>query len=734
MNPHSFPPRPAAFVRSLAFIGLAAGGLAAHARADHPNVVSICSGDGSGTQCPCGNNGSPGNGCANSFNPAGARIFSSGSPYTDADTFRLDVTGLPPTTAVWFRQGANAHAGNVGVPFNDGLICYTGSMVRLGQKEAVNGTASFGHGVQGDPQISTQGGISAGGGTRVYQAFYRNSQDYCTSGVLNATNGLLVAWTEASGGPGASVGQIVAKGEPRGRIGCGYDFIDGVWVVKEPIFHLPTPLTLDTPYEGSSFDVFNYRSATDSYSSTQQSADVTGSIGVVKVGASYSQSEATTASSENTAMGFVFRQKYEPKLVAYANPANYILTSNALAVLAIADPALRAQRWREEFGKYVAVGLDIHGHLGVKVSVSNFNSTKTRSQYVSLTASYGASTGSGSMASASHMALSSEGIDLSWEYAGDVPLSGVTLPVNATDLDEPGERNTFVQSLHDRSLNAKAVRGLIVIPASSFPNAPNLDMSGWDAIILDTAGRTAQLALAELHSAQAYNFPAALRWFLAGRPIVDSNGLPDPSGHTYGFRIDKVRSDMVDELDELWTRMKAHLANPTNEALKTALQAQTQVVENTRNGIGETISLIDGLKNTLPPITVSLSENFSVPGAGCDGIHRQFSWVIDNVAAFTDGSYQQRYDWLAFHRDADFSIRLLETGGCVTPNFPHFSEAIFPPAGIDEYVYSSGPQKGLKRLTFTHNAYAVVSSPVFRAEVVDDFARLGTHTINANHQ
>ncbi len=534
----------------------------------------------------------------------------------------------------------------------------------------------------------------------------------------------------------ATGGLIVAEGQPRDFVGYGYNFNTDTaeWVVKKPIFTPTTPLGTDTEYEGSTFDLLNYRSASNSYSSTEVSASFSTSIGLVKAGGSYSEGETSTASSENTALGFVFKQEYAPKIVPYGQSTNYTLTQDALEVLAISNPSIRAERWREEFGSYVAVGLDIYGHLGVKVSVSNFNSTKTRSQYVSLKASYGESSGEGSMSSAAFLALASSGLDLGWEYKGDVPLSGIQLPVTASQLDEPSEQQAFVQSMYDASLGAKTVRGVILIPASSFPAAPDLDMPNWESTLFNEAALAAQLALGDLHSSQAYNFPASFRVFLADRPIVDPTGMPDASGDTYGSRLDEARRGMVASLQDLWDRTREYMESPDDPAVKAALQAQTAAVEDARTAIGQATALIEVLKHTLPPITVALTENFSAPATGCDEINRQFTWVVDNVAAFTDGSYLQRYEWLGYHNGADFSMRLLETGGCVTPNFPHFSEVLFPPTGIDEYVYTSGPQKGLKRFVFSHNAPARVSSPVFRAELLDDFARLATKEINANHQ
>jgi hypothetical protein len=47
----------------------------------------------------------------------------------------------------------------------------------------------------GDPHVSVQGGIPAGGAVRHYQAWFRNAAVFCTSDTFNLTNAVRVAWT-----------------------------------------------------------------------------------------------------------------------------------------------------------------------------------------------------------------------------------------------------------------------------------------------------------------------------------------------------------------------------------------------------------------------------------------------------------------------------------------------------------------------------------------------------------
>ena len=73
--------------------------------------ISFCSGDGSGTACPCGNAGGAGEGCANDTG-SGARLSGSGSSSVGTDDMVLSATNLTNGPGLFF-QGDNAvNSGN----------------------------------------------------------------------------------------------------------------------------------------------------------------------------------------------------------------------------------------------------------------------------------------------------------------------------------------------------------------------------------------------------------------------------------------------------------------------------------------------------------------------------------------------------------------------------------------------------------------------------------------------
>jgi hypothetical protein len=147
--------------------------------------TNYCFGDGTGTACPCGNNGAAGNGCASSLNANGANLAASGLASVANDSVVLTGTGMPNSSALYF-QGTT----QISVTFGDGLRCAGGSVIRLGTKSNVGGTSSYPVGA--DPRISVRGLVPAAGATRNYQCWYRNAAAFCTASTFNLTNGISI--------------------------------------------------------------------------------------------------------------------------------------------------------------------------------------------------------------------------------------------------------------------------------------------------------------------------------------------------------------------------------------------------------------------------------------------------------------------------------------------------------------------------------------------------------------
>lgn len=154
-----------------------------------PRTTSICEGDGSangGLDCPCGNNGNPGEGCDNGSG-SGGLLTASGTPSVSNDTLSLTASQIPGNSPGFFFYSTTLSGSGAGQPFGNGLSCLSiGLRVK---KVDGGGTIPFG----AMPPLSTLLGISPGD-TTYFQYLYRNPGGPCLGLGVNATNAIQVVW------------------------------------------------------------------------------------------------------------------------------------------------------------------------------------------------------------------------------------------------------------------------------------------------------------------------------------------------------------------------------------------------------------------------------------------------------------------------------------------------------------------------------------------------------------
>lgn len=163
-----------------------------------PPGTKYCFGDGSGTPCPCGNNGAAGGGCANSTGNGGV-LEGSGTSTVSAHDLVLTATSVRPSQPGLFFQALNAPNGGNGVVFGDGLRCAGGGVIRLGvgfaSASGCIATDNSCGNINGGPiDIATKGGVSPGD-LRRYQYWYRDPGTGSPCGAtFNLSNGYTVLW------------------------------------------------------------------------------------------------------------------------------------------------------------------------------------------------------------------------------------------------------------------------------------------------------------------------------------------------------------------------------------------------------------------------------------------------------------------------------------------------------------------------------------------------------------
>jgi hypothetical protein len=157
--------------------------------------VAFCFGDGSGTACPCGNSGIAGHGCANSVFPAGGQLVASGLASASADSVQLTSTSLSPSAPLLYFQGTTQINAGAGAAFGDGLRCTAGTVLRFVVSHSnAAGVSVYPDLLVPETRVSVAGAIPATGGTRHYQAWYRNAPQFCTAATFNLTNAVTISW------------------------------------------------------------------------------------------------------------------------------------------------------------------------------------------------------------------------------------------------------------------------------------------------------------------------------------------------------------------------------------------------------------------------------------------------------------------------------------------------------------------------------------------------------------
>jgi len=151
------------------------------------DIVTFCSGDNSGTPCPCGNSAGPGEGCMNGAGQGGL-LTTGGSASIGSNNLVLRGSQLIPSQPGLYFQGNNAVNSGNGNPFGDGLRCAGGGVIRLQVRFADTAGAS-------ETSISVSGaGAVAPGDVKRYQIWYRDpNTTFCGFG-FNLSNGVEVSW------------------------------------------------------------------------------------------------------------------------------------------------------------------------------------------------------------------------------------------------------------------------------------------------------------------------------------------------------------------------------------------------------------------------------------------------------------------------------------------------------------------------------------------------------------
>jgi hypothetical protein len=153
-------------------------------------VANFC--DKSGVACPCFGSGV--GGCPNSAFASGAHMAPTSFSRISNPNFGFAISGLKPNATALVFQGTGTINNGFGGPVGDGIRCVGGLITRFTPRSA-NAAGGLVFPQPTDPSLAWLGNIPPMGGFYYYQTWYRDTGAYCTSGVTNLSDAVMVEWT-----------------------------------------------------------------------------------------------------------------------------------------------------------------------------------------------------------------------------------------------------------------------------------------------------------------------------------------------------------------------------------------------------------------------------------------------------------------------------------------------------------------------------------------------------------
>jgi len=150
-----------------------------------------CTGDGTGGACPCGATGAPGAGCATTTT-SGATLVATGDALFAADTFGLQITGIPAGKPGLAVKGMTTLNGGLGNPVGDGLLCTSPQLRSQVIIADGSGTVTMTD-WRGQPFGSFPNAAGVGEPS-CYQWWFRDPMNGCSGQGLNFSNAWIVEW------------------------------------------------------------------------------------------------------------------------------------------------------------------------------------------------------------------------------------------------------------------------------------------------------------------------------------------------------------------------------------------------------------------------------------------------------------------------------------------------------------------------------------------------------------
>lgn len=488
---------------------------------------------------------------------------------------------------------------------------------------------------------------------------------------------------------------------------------NGALRLKQPIFsvvNLPG-INFQRPVEEGLFLVEG-TSLGSSVTHSSFNVSIDAALRTFSAAASLRMSTQSGTQASSNSFGVQWLRRYPAIVPNLLDPNAVLLTPAAQDILTnpAYSPLDRAQRWRNAFGEYVAVGLIYGARLDLSIDLVATSSYEKRQQFLEAKGSYGGVSAVANIANIAEAGLSNTALTVSADLQGaalpGVPSLGV--------LQDPVQRNAWLAALSAAMSTAHFLEGLIVVPARAFPNCPLQEGASPRMEALSDALVVTRAALHLVAEMQQILSPTMYSDFLLQRT--------QQFGRDFSQDVRQASDSLIGAMQPLEGLAQQYVVTPnrnTERALllgKIALEGQVHAAETVLSDLDTAI-----LGLALPPVGVIRHGINSIPQPRAVW----YDVTLTNVAIFDSGIDLES----ALQNSL---LRVYEYSGGQSPNGRDAKEQVIYSLWVTSE--SPGAQPGLRNirctLTAERTGEALTGQLSMRVFIKDHLNRTGQDQYN----
>ncbi len=461
----------------------------------------------------------------------------------------------------------------------------------------------------------------------------------------------------------------------------------------------------------SGLEIHDRLSESTTFSTNESRFTIEGAMDLLKFSAE--EASANTNSQVTVSNSFELRwtMDFGDEIIDFFGPSLQF-SSQALGILLMPDGPAKEALWKQEFGRFVAVGRKMRSNLTMKVSLQQSASTSQAQSFTALKGEYGAVAASASFADLVEERASNSFYDL------DLKANGVSVDhlyshlTNPESIDHPAEKRQFIEALTQLMVANYEGVGVIAIPMSAFPGVPSVSVPPLESFQVAAAAREAHAAMRAVRASDAWFRSVGLQTFL-GLRFPD---YPAPN------KLATQRLAVFAEINDVWGVAQDFVSGlaPSSDLIAEVLDLQRAQLD-----LDLLLDQIRDHVQQLPPVEVDVTmTNFP----GLNGTN-ETGFILDvrNLALFDVDPVQVVGDMLVIFEDQNcsgypWSYEAQYNAPNTTAPPQYWVKNLDVP--YDDLV-PSGPSAGLRDLQIEGSVGLSACSAVLRVRLIDHLQRIG---------